>query len=134
VITAEVLAWQLRQYRERLHIKQEEAGKALGLDATAITKIESGKRGVSALELLQLAKLYSVPVGFLLAEETQTQRLCEHWSIAFCVIGRTIYARCMTCHLVASVELDGRDTFTTTWARTALDKVREQAGLSVKSN
>ena len=67
----ETLAWRLRQYRERAGMKQSEAAKVLGLDSTAITKIEHGERGVSAMELLALAKAYHVNVGTLLGEEKE---------------------------------------------------------------
>src|SRR5258708_38088823 len=62
----ETLAWRLRSYREQASITQAEAAKVLGLDATAITKIEHGDRSVSAMELVALAKAYQVPVNTLL--------------------------------------------------------------------
>jgi transcriptional regulator with XRE-family HTH domain len=68
----EMLAWRLRKYREQAGITQEEAAKALGLDTTAITKMESNKRGVSAKDLFCLAKLYNVEPGILLGEEEQS--------------------------------------------------------------
>src|SRR6266704_1038558 len=64
-----VLAWRLRQYREQAGMTQEKAAKVLGLDATAISKIEHGEREVSAMEMLALAKAYQVPTGMLLGEE-----------------------------------------------------------------
>lgn len=70
----EALAWRLRQYREWAGMKQSEAAKVLGLDATAITKIEHGERGVSAMELLALAKAYHVSVSTLLGEEMQEEQ------------------------------------------------------------
>src|SRR5258708_12021076 len=126
MITSQVLAWQLCLYRKRAQIKQDEAAKVLDLDATAITKIENNKRSVSALELVQLAHLYKVDVNTLLGETMKDPKSCEHWEMVFCVVERTIYVRCMTCHLVASVKLDGVDKFTTHWAKTALDTVRDQ--------
>lgn len=65
----EALAWRLRQYREQVAMTQGEAAKVLGLDATAITKIEHGERGISAMELAALAKAYRVEVSTLLGEE-----------------------------------------------------------------
>ncbi len=64
-----MLSWRLRQYREQAGFTQEKAAKVLGLDATAISKIEHGEREVSALELLALAKAYQAPTGLLLGEE-----------------------------------------------------------------
>ncbi len=49
MITPEELGQRLRKAREDAGIKQEEAASVLGLDATAIAKIEHGKRGVGAL-------------------------------------------------------------------------------------
>lgn len=64
-----MLAWRLRQYREQAGLTQEKAAEVLGLDPTAISKIEHGERGVSAMELLALAKAYHTPTGMLLGEE-----------------------------------------------------------------
>ena len=71
MITLEELGQRLRRVREDAEIKQEEAAAVLGLDATAIAKIEHGKRGVGALELMHLASLYKVPVSELLADASQ---------------------------------------------------------------
>src|SRR5438270_6187274 len=71
MITPEELGQRLRKAREDAGIKQEEAASVLGLDATAIAKIEHGKRGVGALELMHLATLYNVSVSELLADASQ---------------------------------------------------------------
>ncbi|HVB21550.1 MAG TPA: XRE family transcriptional regulator [Ktedonobacteraceae bacterium] len=71
MITPEELGQRLRQAREEAGIKQEEAAAVLGLDATAIAKIEHGKRGVGALELMRLVTLYKVSVSELLADASQ---------------------------------------------------------------
>lgn len=68
MITAEELGSRLREARERAGYKQDGAAAALGLDATAIAKIERGKRGVGALELKRLASLYGVSLDYLLDE------------------------------------------------------------------
>ncbi len=67
MITPEELGKRLRQARERVGIKQDDAATALGLDATAIAKIEHGKRGISALEIMRLATLYKVSISDMLA-------------------------------------------------------------------
>ena len=54
------------------------------------------------------------------------QRACEHWSMAFHVTPKTIYIRCMSCNVVAALLLDGKDNFTTGWARTAIEHRLEQ--------
>lgn len=66
MITQEELGKRLREARATAGYTQEEAGQALGLDDTAITKVERGKRGVGALELKRLASLYGVSVDHLL--------------------------------------------------------------------
>ena len=67
MITPEELGKRLRQAREYVGLKQEDAAAALRLDATAIAKIEHGKRGVGALEMVRLATLYKVSMSDLLA-------------------------------------------------------------------
>src|SRR6266852_85604 len=67
MITPEELGKRLRQARERVGIKQDDAATAIGLDATAIAKIEHGKRGISALEIMRLATLYKVSISDMLA-------------------------------------------------------------------
>jgi Zn-dependent peptidase ImmA (M78 family)/transcriptional regulator with XRE-family HTH domain len=67
MITPEELGKRLRQAREHVGIKQDDAAAVLGLDATAIAKIEHGKRGVGALEMMRLATLYKVSMSDMLA-------------------------------------------------------------------
>ena len=69
----EMLAWRLRQSRQKAGITQEKAAMALGLDPTAIAKIEHGERGVSAMELVALAKAYSVSTNWLLFQEPEPE-------------------------------------------------------------
>jgi Zn-dependent peptidase ImmA (M78 family)/transcriptional regulator with XRE-family HTH domain len=71
MITPEELGKRLRQARERVGLKQDDAAAALELDATAIAKIEHGKRGVGALEMLRLAALYKVSMSDLLANAVE---------------------------------------------------------------
>jgi Zn-dependent peptidase ImmA (M78 family)/transcriptional regulator with XRE-family HTH domain len=68
VMTQEELGRRLRRARERAGLTQEEAGRALELDDTAVTKIERGKRGIAALELKRLAALYHAPLEDLLED------------------------------------------------------------------
>ncbi|HYU75623.1 MAG TPA: helix-turn-helix transcriptional regulator [Ktedonobacteraceae bacterium] len=72
MISSKELAWHLHQYREHLGITQEDAAKALGLDATAISKIEHNTREVSAVELLQFTKFYNMPIGMFQLPEHET--------------------------------------------------------------
>lgn len=75
MLTPEDLGQRLRQAREQAGIKQEEAATALGLDATAITKIERGRRGLGALELVRLATLYKVPLNELIEDMGETEEI-----------------------------------------------------------
>ncbi|MDP9353267.1 MAG: XRE family transcriptional regulator [Chloroflexota bacterium] len=68
MITTEELGRRLRSARERAGYTQDDAAVALGLDATAVTKMERGRRGVGALELDALAALYGVPIDELLRD------------------------------------------------------------------
>src|SRR5258708_5088529 len=63
--------WRLRQYRVKAHMKQEDIAKILGMDATAITKIESNQRKVSAREVALFATAYNVPIEILLGKDGQ---------------------------------------------------------------
>src|SRR5258708_7491595 len=71
MITDETLGWRLRQYRVQAHMKQEDIAKILGRDATAITKIESNQRKVSAREVALFAAAYNVPIEILLGKDGQ---------------------------------------------------------------
>lgn len=66
MITVEELGSRLRRTRERAGYTQDEAGRALGLDDTAIAKMERGRRRVGALELKRLASLYGISTEDLL--------------------------------------------------------------------
>ena len=57
-ITPEQIGRSLRLARESRKITQEEAAIALGVQISAISRIESGQRQVSTLELTRLAELY----------------------------------------------------------------------------
>src|SRR5258708_2359947 len=71
MITDETLAWRLRQYRVQARMKQEDIAKILGMNATAITKIESNQRKVSAREVSLFATAYNVPIEVLLGKDGQ---------------------------------------------------------------
>lgn len=64
-----VVASRIREAREYLGLTQEEVGGALGIPRTSVHAMETGKRGVSALELRRLARLYRRPVEWLLGED-----------------------------------------------------------------
>lgn len=54
--------------REDLALTQAELARELGLDRTAIAKIESGKRKVSATELVRLAAVLDRPIDWFVLE------------------------------------------------------------------
>lgn len=49
------------------------------------------------------------------------ERACEHWGMAFRIIGRNVLVKCTNCKKHASLSLDGTDGFTTNWAKMALN-------------
>jgi len=54
----------LRQARREAGLTQEEAARRLGKHQSFLSKCESGERRVDFVELLALAKLYGVDIGF----------------------------------------------------------------------
>lgn len=65
------VASRLREARESLGLTQEEVSTALGIPRTSVHAMEAGKRGVSALELRRLARLYRRRVEWLLGEDNE---------------------------------------------------------------
>ena len=57
-ITPEEIGRRLRLARKSRHLSQQTAGAEIGRDQPVISRIESGERPVSTLELLRLADLY----------------------------------------------------------------------------
>ena len=68
-LTEQELGRRLRIARQDARVKQQDAAKVLGLEATVMTRIEQGTRTIGALELVKLAELYCVPLSELLGEE-----------------------------------------------------------------
>jgi transcriptional regulator with XRE-family HTH domain len=69
------LGEKLRQAREYVGFSQDEVASFLKLPRTAITNIESGQRGVEAIELKRLAELYRQPVGHFTGEDEASASL-----------------------------------------------------------
>lgn len=63
---AKRLAETIRRERTLRGIKQAELGAPLGLDQTQVSQIESGRRGVSAIEAQAIAKVFGVELSVLL--------------------------------------------------------------------
>lgn len=55
----------LRQAREYLELKQEDAALAVGLSRSALSLIENGRRKVDAVELARFAELYGQSIEAL---------------------------------------------------------------------
>jgi transcriptional regulator with XRE-family HTH domain len=53
----------LREYRESLGFKLDEAARILACDRSKISRIETGERGIRAKELRELLTEYGVPAG-----------------------------------------------------------------------
>lgn len=59
------LGERLREAREYLGLSQDEVARAIKIPRPAVSLIESGQRGVDALELSKFANLYQRPVSEL---------------------------------------------------------------------
>lgn len=65
------LGQHLRRARELSGLTQTAAAEALGVSPGAVNQYESGKRGVDALTLEKLGRVYNVPLSFFFGEEEQ---------------------------------------------------------------
>jgi transcriptional regulator with XRE-family HTH domain len=65
----------LRSAREYLGLSQEEVAKYLGIPRTALSLVESGQRGIDALEIKKLAQLYKRPVASFTGETVSKETL-----------------------------------------------------------
>lgn len=69
-VDATTLGIRVREARERAGLRQGELGSHVGLDRTAVNKIESGLRKVTALELADIAVALRVRMTSFFAEPT----------------------------------------------------------------
>ncbi|MGV0581392.1 XRE family transcriptional regulator [Mycolicibacterium elephantis] len=67
-IDSRTLGERIREARKRADLSQEQLGEAVGLDRTAINKIESGIRKVTALELADIARAIGVRMSAFFEE------------------------------------------------------------------
>jgi transcriptional regulator with XRE-family HTH domain len=58
----------IRSYRKKLGVSQEELGDMAGLDRTYVGGVERGERNVSALNIEKLAKALKIKPDKLLVE------------------------------------------------------------------
>ena len=63
--------------RERIGFGVREAADAVGIDNSSLSRLEAGKRLVELDVLIQLARLYRCPLGWLLAEDQPLPPLDE---------------------------------------------------------
>lgn len=63
-----LVGWNVRQYRERVRVSQEELAHRAGLDRTYVSGIERGVRNPTVLVLQDLAGVLKVRPADLLAE------------------------------------------------------------------
>jgi transcriptional regulator with XRE-family HTH domain len=68
---AQQLGQKLRKYREYLNLSQQHVAECTGIPRSAVSDIEHGNRRVDAVELTKFARLYKVPVSWLLDEDEQ---------------------------------------------------------------
>jgi len=75
-LTHEAIGERLREARKNVQLSQEASATAIGLDRTALVKIEKGTRTVTGVELQQLAQLYRRdPAEFLVEQPLQEDPL-----------------------------------------------------------
>jgi transcriptional regulator with XRE-family HTH domain len=67
----EKIAARIRDARVMAGLSQAQAAEKLALQRPAISEIESGKRKVSAEEIIQLSQLYRVDTSWLLLQDDE---------------------------------------------------------------
>ncbi|HEX3589104.1 MAG TPA: XRE family transcriptional regulator [Pseudonocardiaceae bacterium] len=67
-VDAQTLGGRIRDARKRAGVSQDELGRTIGLERTAVNKIEGGIRKVTALELSDIAAAIGVRMSTLLDE------------------------------------------------------------------
>ncbi len=63
------LAKNIKQFRKKTGLSQEEFAGKIGLSRVAYSQFETGKRSLDALELFKIAKVFNVSVDYLLNDE-----------------------------------------------------------------
>ena len=75
------LGKRLREARNNIHMHQAVAAESMQMSRPTLSAIETGKRQVTANELVQFAELYKVDVSELLYEngDSNRKRLMEYY-------------------------------------------------------
>lgn len=82
-ITQDELGRRLRLARQNVGLSQEAVAAELGVLRPIISQIESGKRGVSSLELAKLGKLYGRPLASFFEEDAEEARADDPLTVLF---------------------------------------------------
>ena len=62
-MTREELGQRISQERQRANLTQDYLAAAIGLERSAISRIEQGKQGIDSLQLARIADVFGRPVG-----------------------------------------------------------------------
>ncbi len=62
------LGVRLREARDYVGLTQDDVANAVGLSRSAISQIESGQRGLDAIELTRFATIYRRPVTYFVGD------------------------------------------------------------------
>lgn len=74
-IERDAVGSRVRELRESRNMTQDELAGVLGIANSALSRIESGERGLAAVELAVLAESYGVSADFLLFGEREEEVL-----------------------------------------------------------
>ena len=67
----------IKNFRIIDNVQQEQLGEHLGLPKQAISRIENGKRRITAQELEKIASFFDVPVAFFLTDDYKYTNLSD---------------------------------------------------------
>ncbi len=84
----EQIAERLKEARIMSGLSQENAAKILNIQRPAISEIESGRRKVSAEEIIAFSKLYKVSTTWLLLKEEGDAEMDEQTKVAARELGK----------------------------------------------
>lgn len=76
------IAERLKEARIMAGLSQDNAAKMLNIQRPAISEIESGKRKVSAEEIIQFSKVYKVSATWLLLKEGDDVEVSNELKVA----------------------------------------------------
>lgn len=71
MLTQARLGERIARARHDLHLSQEHLAASIGVDRSALSRVESGTRAVDSLELIRISEATGRPVTWFLADEEQ---------------------------------------------------------------